>query len=142
VIRAVLDANGIISAVIAPLGPPRRIFDAWRNGRFALVTSDAIVEEVARKLSHPKIRDRYSVGEEDRGAIVALLLGAGEWMAGTTTIRPTSRDPDDDKIIVAAVESGAGFIVTGDRDLLSLGAYRGVQIVTPARFVDELAAPL
>ena len=44
-------------------------------------------------------------------------------------------DPADNRVIEAAVEGQAGYIVTGDSRLLALGEYAGVQIVTPARFI-------
>ncbi len=41
------------------------------------------------------------------------------------------RDPDDDEVLAAAAEGEAQAIVTGDRNLLSLGAYQGITIVDP-----------
>lgn len=45
------------------------------------------------------------------------------------------RDPDDDMVLECAVVAGAHIIITGDKDLLVLGHYRGIQIVTPADFL-------
>ena len=139
-IKAVVDANVIISAVIAPLGSPRRVYDAWREGRFVLVTSPAIMEEVARKLLHPKIRQRYAVSDEEREGVLSLLRGQSEMTAGAAEVHPGSRDPDDDRVIAAALEAQADFVVTGDSDLLTLGTYRGIPIVSPAEFLQQLQA--
>jgi predicted nucleic acid-binding protein len=49
------------------------------------------------------------------------------------------RDPNDDMVLECAVVSGAQFIVTGDKDLLVLNPYSGIQIVTPAEFLAETA---
>jgi len=49
-IRAVLDANVIVSAVLTRTGIPAQILDAWRTERFALLASSPILEEVARVL--------------------------------------------------------------------------------------------
>ena len=65
-IKAVVDANVLISSVIAPLGHSRQIFNAWRDGAFLLVTSPGILEEVSRRLAHPRIANRYSISSEDR----------------------------------------------------------------------------
>ena len=51
-----------------------------------------------------------------------------------------SRDPTDDKFLAAAIEADADFLVTGDKDLLTLEAYRHVRIVTPAAFRSLLQA--
>jgi len=44
------------------------------------------------------------------------------------------RDPDDDRILACAVAHEAQYIVTGDKDLLVLGTFRGVKIVSPRDF--------
>jgi predicted nucleic acid-binding protein len=45
------------------------------------------------------------------------------------------RDPDDDKIIACAVAAGVEYIVSRDRDLLSLGNYAGIRIIAPEEFL-------
>jgi putative PIN family toxin of toxin-antitoxin system len=47
------------------------------------------------------------------------------------------RDPNDDMVIECAVLAGAQVIVSGDQDLLVLGTFRGIRIVTPAEFLQE-----
>jgi putative PIN family toxin of toxin-antitoxin system len=47
------------------------------------------------------------------------------------------RDPNDDMILECAVAAGAQVIVSGDKDLLAMGSYRGIRIVTPAEFLTE-----
>src|SRR5438093_9619683 len=137
VIRAVVDANVLISSVIAPLGPSRRIFDAWRDGTFVLVTSAGLLEEVSRRLAHPRIAKRYSITSEDRIAVLGLLEAYATIARGRREVAVT-RDPTDDKVIAAAIEAGAQYIVTGDKDLLTVGEYEGVAIVSPARFLISL----
>ena len=48
-----------------------------------------------------------------------------------------SRDPDDDKFIECALDAGAVYIISGDKDLLSLEKYRGVTMITAAEFVAK-----
>ena len=52
-----------------------------------------------------------------------------------------TRDPKDDAVVACAVEGEADYIVSGDQDLLVLGRYETVQVVTPRQFVDILAPP-
>jgi len=137
VIRAVVDANVLISSVIAPLGPSRRIFNAWRNGDFQLVTSPGIIDEVSRRLAHPRIATRYFISDDDRTAVLRLLTADAFITPGTPMIR-VARDPTDDKVIAAALETGAQYIVTGDKDLLALGKYERVAILSPARFISTI----
>jgi len=54
-IRAVLDANVLVSAILSPAGVPGQILDELRRGRFALVVSVPILDEIARVLEYPRI---------------------------------------------------------------------------------------
>jgi predicted nucleic acid-binding protein len=49
-------------------------------------------------------------------------------------------DPADNRVLEAAIEGKADYIVTGDHALLELGSYEGIEVVTPARFVAIQAA--
>jgi len=51
------------------------------------------------------------------------------------------RDQGDDHVLAVAIACGASLIVTGDKDLLSLGDFRGICIVTPSMFIDLLTTP-
>jgi predicted nucleic acid-binding protein len=54
----------------------------------------------------------------------------------TDPVEGVCRDPHDDKYLAAAVNSGAAFLVSGDRDLLDLKRYQRVEIVTPQEFIE------
>jgi predicted nucleic acid-binding protein len=41
-------------------------------------------------------------------------------------------------VVACALAARAGYIVTRDKDLLSLGAHEGIRIVTPRQFLDLL----
>ena len=56
--RAVLDTNVIVSGVISSAGSPFEVVQAWRIGRFTLVVSPEIIEEVAGVLGRSFFRDR------------------------------------------------------------------------------------
>ncbi len=62
-IRAVLDANIYVSAAVRPQGPPGQIIDRFlRGGAFEIVMSQAIVEEVLRALTYPRVRKYIQPG--------------------------------------------------------------------------------
>lgn len=63
-IRVVLDANVVASALINPQGMPAQVFDAWRAERFQVVLSPAILEEIGRVLRYPKIAAYHRWSEE------------------------------------------------------------------------------
>jgi putative PIN family toxin of toxin-antitoxin system len=137
-VRAVLDANVLLSALIRPQGPPGQILRRLLEDRaFALVTSPAILAEVRRALDYPRVR-KYIVGsDEDLDLWVASLGLIADPVEGRLRLR-VAEDPDDDKYIVAAVEGFAQFVVTGDAHLLTLKGYEGIRIVTPRAFLGLL----
>ena len=57
-------------------------------------------------------------------------------MIETKTVIQVSRDPDDDKFIECAVDAKALYIVSGDKDLLDIGAYENV-MMTAAQFCEK-----
>jgi putative PIN family toxin of toxin-antitoxin system len=135
--RAVLDTNVFVSGLINPKGPPAAVLRALRSGRFTLVSSPPINEEIIEVLNRPTIRDRYGLG--DRIFDVAFVLWeVAELVIDIEDIRVCS-DPDDDKFLATAAAGEADYLVTGDvGDLLRLHNYRGVTIVSPKEFVSVL----
>jgi len=138
-IRAVLDTNVLVSGLVAEEGPPGRILDAWLQGRFVLVTSLYLVEELTHVLSYPHIADRLRLGNEELAAILAALLSRAEVTRRHLHLPGVTRDPKDDAVVACAQEGQADYIVSGDQDLLALGEYEGMRVVTPRQFAELLS---
>jgi len=140
VIRAVLDANVYVSAAVRPDGPPGQIIERFlRGGAFEIIMSQAIVDEVLRALSYPKVR-KYIRPGLDAELWFEDIVVLSELVAGDREVAGASKDPDDDKYLGAAIEGRAGFLVAGDSDLLDLKEYEGIRIVSPRFFVDLLVS--
>jgi predicted nucleic acid-binding protein len=54
--RVVLDSNILLSALLSPHAPPHRIYQAWRQRRFELVSSTIQLDELRRASRYPKFR--------------------------------------------------------------------------------------
>lgn len=100
-----------------------------------MIISRAIAAEIDDTLRQPKIR-KYLHDPEDAHLWVADLMAVADVVADSGFIAGVCRDPDDEVVLAAAVEGRADRIVTGDRDLLVLGEYEGMPIVTPRVFLD------
>ncbi len=133
--RAVIDTNIIIRAMIKPAGTVGPVLGRLRNGEFVAVYSEPILEEIAAKLALPRISKKYQVGETEVEGLFALLAVRGELVKPGRSVR-ICRDPDDDMLIGAALEGKAEWVVTGDRDLLTLEKFEEVRFVTPRIFLQ------
>lgn len=135
-IRAVLDTNLFVSALISPLGIPAQLLDLWRAERFLPLISEPILVEIERVLSQPRLRRGYGLTV---ARIEALIMGLRRFAlltSGELEVTGVARDPDDDKLLACALEGNADYLVTGDHDLLDLGSYQGIPIITAAAFLQ------
>ncbi len=138
-LAAVLDVNVLISSVLASLGIPRRIFDAWRQGRFVVKIADVMLVELEQKLRTSRIARRYHLTDEEIAAMLGLLRAEAE----RVTLSPedllvVTGDPEDDGVLATCRLGRVGYLVTGDYGLLDLHEYSGVGIVSPRQFLEIL----
>jgi putative PIN family toxin of toxin-antitoxin system len=129
--KVVVDTNVVISGTFFG-GNPRRVVEAVVDHRVGASASASILEEYDEVVEEV-IRKGY--GHFDAG-------GFRRFVDSLSLVSPTSeiracRDPDDDKFIECAVDAKALYIVSGDKDLLDLGSFAGVEIVTAAEFCER-----
>jgi uncharacterized protein len=139
-IRAVLDTTVLVSAFLrkVPGGASHDLLRFAESG-YELFTCDAILEEMARVLiTDERKRARYSYTQTDVAEYSQELSLLGTLIDNLPEVRGVVRDPYDDVIIACAVAAGADFIVTRDKDLLSLGAYEGIEMIKPEAFLHVL----
>ena len=139
-VRAVLDTNVLVSALIRPSGPPGRIVDHLARGGFELVLSPSILDELRRSTRYPGVRKYIRLSDKELDLRMAQIDTIGDPVGGAVALHVPLRDPQDLLFVAAAVEGRADFIVTGDQDLLVLGEYQGIAVVTPRAFLDLLEA--
>lgn len=118
--RAVLDPNVLISALLSKRGAPAQLLRAWIHGHFELIVSPRLLEELKRALAYPKLRKR--IHPEEAAEFIDWLSRSAITATDSTdppAIRST--DPDDDYLLALASSQRAA-LVTGDRHLLDLDA--------------------
>jgi len=130
--RAVLDTNVFVSMLLG--GRLSVVHDAWRNGRFVLVVTDAIVSEYVDVLSRP----RFKFARDAVSIVMARVQRHAEFVSPVERLRIVTADPADDKFVEAALAGNAQYIVSGDNHLLQLGAHQGIEIVTAREFLERL----
>ena len=137
-IRAVLDANVLVSGIVAE-GIPRNILRAWRAGHFHLVASYATLDEIGRVLRYTKIARRHHWPEPEICEFMESLEALAILTPGKLRLDVVAADPSDNRYLECAIEGEANCLVTGDRHLLELAAYREVEILSPREFAELLA---
>ncbi|MGC2192389.1 MAG: putative toxin-antitoxin system toxin component, PIN family [Candidatus Dormiibacterota bacterium] len=132
--RALLDPNVLISALLAPTGSPAKVFRAWLDGSYELVVSPLLLEELERALGYRKIRER--VREHESAALLALLRRQAQLVEDPADL-PVLRSPDPgDDYLIALAGATRAVIVSGDGHLLGLA--RQLPIYSPAAFLTRL----
>ena len=130
--RAVIDTNVLISGLFFG-GWPYRVLEAWRDGRVEIVASQLVLEEywaVARRLS----REFPGVEVEP---FLEMLSARVRVTESSRLPAPVCADPADDKFLACALAGGARVVVSGDRGLQRVSGYRGIEVVSPRRFVQD-----
>jgi putative PIN family toxin of toxin-antitoxin system len=139
-LRVVLDTNLFVSSLLVKSGLPAQAMDAWRERKYLLITSPTLIAEIVDTFSYERIRRKYLVADEDVAQLISLLEKDALVVPGRTEISGViPNDPDDEQVLVCAVEGQADLIVSGDRHLLELEEYRGIPIVTARQFLQELS---
>jgi putative PIN family toxin of toxin-antitoxin system len=142
-VRAVVDTNVLVSAVLNSMGFPAHVLDACLAGQFTLVTSEPLLDELTEVLSRPRIVRRHGKSPQQVAALVASLRELAV-VVSVTSAKPLCRDPDDDIVIATAVEGQAEVVVSRDEDLtrdwevVEPLERAGIRVLTVRRFLQEL----
>lgn len=133
-----LDTNVIVSGTIGNSGSPFIILEAWRKGRFILITSQTLIDEVERVFCYPRIQKKYHITEKQVTNALKNLINYSIATPRNIKLSVITKDPPDNEVLIAALEGEADYIVTGDADLLELKSYKGIKIVLPSEFLELL----
>jgi putative PIN family toxin of toxin-antitoxin system len=135
-VRAVLDANVHISALLSAAGTPAQILRAFVEGRFELVVSPKLLSELQRALGYAKLQRH--INAEESAQYIAWLRDAAVLVEDPGGDPPArSADPEDDYLLSLAAAQQA-ILVSGDRHLLQL--VDDLPIHRPAEFLRRLDA--
>ena len=137
-IQVVLDTNVIVSGVISAKGPAYEILKAWEEKKIVLLMTQPILEEIQEVLLRPKIRKRHQMTLEEIGDFCAQIEAFSVLIKPPEKSAKVSIDPDDIMFLDCALSGDAEFIVTGDKELLSLEKFGDTTILTPAKFLSVL----
>lgn len=102
------------------------------DGEVHVSISQPILDETLRIL-----RDKFNWSPDDLRGAEATIRAATHMVAPTMKLSVVKDDPDDDKIVECAVESGSEAIITHDKDLLRMKSYEGIRMLKVHEFLRD-----
>jgi putative PIN family toxin of toxin-antitoxin system len=130
--KIVLDTNVFISGIFFG-GPPSDILESWRQYKIRIVLTEQILEEYHRV--GEELSTKYpSISIE---SIIELFTIFGEFVETKGFSETICEDPDDNKFIECALASQSKLIISGDKHLLKISGYKGIEVLKPRGFIDN-----
>ena len=126
--RIVIDTNVVISGTFFK-GNPRRIVEATVENRFNVFATPEIIQEYNDIINEFIKRKQGNLDNNILNQFIASLN-----IINQKSFMQICRDSDDDKFINCAIDSKSLYIVSGDNDLLVLGKYNNIDIITATQF--------
>lgn len=129
--KIVIDTNVIASSIYFG-GKPANLISLLMHDKIQAYVSEAIIDEYCVTVND--LRERYFA--KPNSTSINDIISQCKLISPKKAIK-ICRDPDDDKFIECAVEGKCIYVVSGDKDLLSIGSYDDIQIVTVAEFLEK-----
>ena len=131
-LKVVMDTNVFVSGIFFS-GPPYQILKAWQSGEFELVVSPEILDEY-RRVGEILAEERPNI---DLSPILTIVVEHAKVYKPVRLKEPICEDPDDDKFFACALASESKIIISGDKHLLKVSGYEGIDVLKPREFVDS-----
>ena len=138
--RVLIDTNVFISYLLTPQQESgiHALLEAALTDQYTLLLPQDVLTELKTTIQNKSYLARQ-ISPESLDSLLSMLLLVGEEIPLIKTPFPQiTRDPKDDYLIAYAVIGEAKYLVTGDKDLLVLGTFDTIQLVTPAQFIEVL----
>ncbi len=129
----VIDTNALISAGLLPESRTAQAL-ALAAEHFVIAQNQETWRELETRIARPKF-DRYFGDSGRLRHLVAIAQSIQRFEVATEV--EVSRDKTDDKFIALAIDSGATIVISGDLDLKDVQTYKGLEILSPAQFLDR-----
>ena len=136
-LKIVLDTNVWISGLIWG-GRPAEIITAAEDNRLSILISEEIIAEISRVLNYPKLKDAYQPTGLNRKDLIETIIKIGKIVKVMKKLNVVHEHPADNKFIECAWASKANYLVSGDKHVLRINAYKKTKILTVNDFLRLL----
>lgn len=124
--KITVDTNFLVSATQWDYSFCHKLLIQFIEVGVEIFTTREILEEFFKVL----VRD-FKYSNKEANALIEVLLSFLNLIETTTNLEVIKEDPEDNKIIECAFESGSEFIITYDKHLLRLREYKKIKIIKP-----------
>ena len=142
VYRATFDTNIFVRSMIWKDNLANRLLSLWQSGRFVLVLSKPIIDEVEKVLSRTNLRRKHGYTLNDVADLIKLISQAA--IVQVTSTYELCRDTSDDIFIDCAISGRVQFLVSTDNDLIDVPELKkamfefGIEILEPPNFLNKI----
>lgn len=137
--KIVVDTSVWIAAVLSNRGASYEIFNKALKGEFRVIISHSIYKELVMVIARPEIKRFAKLKDEELKVLKRFLKRLRVKVKNKVKF---SRDSKDDMFVQCAVEYGANFILSLDRDLLDLKKINDINLISPRDFLKFLRGDL
>ena len=134
-LRLVLDANVLVSALISDRGSPAILLSFWQAEKIEVAYSAAILGELERVLHYDKLRRYYHLPEDEVQHFIRFFKTYAIEVMPSETLTVIEHDLTDNLYLECALAGNVPYLVSGDKHLLELQTYRDIRVLTPAECV-------
>jgi uncharacterized protein len=133
-LRAVFDTSVLVSAFIDRTGLSSELLRLAGDAFTLLLAPPIVAETESKLLTKRQLRRKNAYADATVGEYCRALELLAAMVTDLPPLSGVVRDPNDDVIVAAALAARADYLVSRDKDLLALGSYQGVAVVTPEAF--------
>lgn len=139
-IRAVIDANQFVSALLKPVSNSSEVLKLAREGKLKMVMSPEIIDEIKAVLLYPRLVKRHKLTPEQIDLFMSKLLKVAVIIQSGSKLSIIKDDPSDNKYLECAVAGRADVIISGDKHLTDLKSFQAIRIMKTADFLKTFSA--
>lgn len=139
-LKLVLDTNTFISAFFWE-GNESELFDQIETGKAKLFITKEILTEVENVIRRPKFKEVLFLTNQEPEEIIEKIVSVSNLVIGPDLNINICRDPEDNNFLECAELAKADYIVSGDKDLLSLKKYKNIGIIKSLEALKLIKSP-
>ncbi len=134
-LRAVIDTNVLVAGLRSRRGISFRLLQLLGDPRWRPCLSVPVALEYEDVLKREFMRTVIRSADVD--SLLDYFFNVAELVEVQLRLRPTLRDPDDDRILELAARAGAAIVTFNTSDFVGAAAYR-VPVLLPGEFLKQI----